>query len=215
MVTDYRHTRRGAIWCEDAGQQRRGLLPTAHTACHRANKTGFNPTGREETCFRPGGGQGGSARCGRRWVWAKGGRIAAGAGGWDCWSWCQPAPVLGSGGATSQGSSRSSLPAHPSLSTIVFPRAFPPPSHGATYRTRSDEATLFQRVQLYYCCLPESCKAGDLWSLLLPLKKGKALSGTTICHTRVGVSQKCTLCLLMCCCCSGVAPLLLFCRLVL
>lgn len=43
-VTDYRHTRRGAVWCEDARQQHRGLLPTVHITCHPANKMTFNPT---------------------------------------------------------------------------------------------------------------------------------------------------------------------------
>lgn len=60
MATDYRHTRSGAIWCEDAMQWHRPLLPP-----RRANKMGFNPTGREETYFGPGGRQEGSADGGR------------------------------------------------------------------------------------------------------------------------------------------------------
>ena len=69
------------------------------------------------------------------------------------------------------------------------------------------EAALSQRVPLRCCCLLESGSAGDFWSLLLPLKQGKALFRTTISQTSAEVSQKRALRLLPCSCSPSVAPI--------
>lgn len=116
----FRHTRREAVWLEDARQQHKGLLPTVHVTCYPANKMKFNPTegGDLFQARRTAGG--------KRSLWEV---LGLGKMSWDGGEgrrlglphWV--APALGSGGAASQKRSWSTLPAHPSLSAAVFLRA--------------------------------------------------------------------------------------------
>lgn len=71
---------------EDARLSQRDLLPTAHITYRQANEMGFNPSGGEETYFRPSGQEGSIYLSKKMKVWAA---------AWDCCPWCQPALVSG------------------------------------------------------------------------------------------------------------------------